>query len=71
MSYGLIVGRLPTGWFKGESYYTWLIVGVLFTSLFGCFLYEKRPVRRKKVQATNLLGFATIAHPFGITLVQF
>ena len=37
MSYELIVGRLPTGWLKGESYYTWLVVGVLFTLLFGCF----------------------------------
>ena len=26
MSYELIVGRLPTGWLKGESYYTWLVV---------------------------------------------
>ena len=37
MSYGLIVGQLPTGRLKGESYNTWLVVGVLFTLLFGCF----------------------------------
>ena len=77
MSYGLIVGRLPTGWLKGESYNTWLVVGALFTLLFGCFsvafhcfLYEKHPVRTEKVQATNLLCFAMIAHPFGVNLVQ-
>ena len=64
MSYGLIVGQLPTWWLKGEGYYTWLVVVCFFTLLFGCFfvafhcfLYEKRPVQRKKVQATNLLYF--------------
>ena len=70
MSYGLIVGQLPTGWLKGESYNTWLVVGVLFTLLFGCFLvafhcflYEKHPVRREKVQATNFLYFGNDCIP--------
>ena len=60
MSYELIVGRLPTGWLKGDSYNTWLVVvcfSLCFLVAFHCFLYEKRPVRRKKVQATNLLYF--------------
>ena len=44
MSYGLIVGRLPTVWLKGKSYNTWLVVGVFFTLLFGCFssLYVRK-----------------------------
>ena len=60
MSYGLIVGRLPTVWLKGKSYNTWLVVGVFFTLFlvaFHRFMYEKRLVRRQKVQGTNLLWF--------------
>ena len=43
MSYGLIVGQLPTGWLKGESHYTWLVVGVLFHFAFWLLFIRKVP----------------------------
>ena len=55
MSYGLIVGRLPTGWLKGESYNTWLVVGALFTLLFGCFslLFVQKAPSSKEEGSSN------------------